>query len=411
MATRSNATAGNRYYYKPTSAASDGLGTAMQDWRTDVLNHLLPVICLLASPALLNVVFSTDYKSVESMLGLLLFGLLYIGILLLTIWRNLGPFKRSWGLMGIIYCTSLVAFWRAGLVGDGLLYLLLLNVLAMMLLNTRSGMFFGVLSILTYLSFLFLFQQKLIGAQLIFGDNPLDIRFWVINGITLVSGLLVIIFVNSRSTDFQLQVLKKEQQASDQLATANQELSEAYDATLQGWSNALELRERETAGHSQRVVELTLQLAEKLGASPEQLINIRRGAYLHDIGKIGIPDSILLKPGPLTAEEWQIMRQHPVYAQRLLAPIAFLRDALDIPSLHHERWNGSGYPLGLKGERIPQAARIFMVVDVWDALISDRPYRAAWSAEKTRAYLHENAGTLFDPWVVEAFLALTETGG
>ena len=101
----------------------------------------------------------------------------------------------------------------------------------------------------------------------------------------------------------------------------------------------------------------------------------------------------------------------PVYAQRLLAPIAFLRDALDIPSLHHERWNGSGYPLGLKGERIPQAARIFMVVDVWDALISDRPYRAAWSAEKTRAYLHENAGTLFDPWVVEAFLALTETGG
>ena len=184
---------------------------------------------------------------------------------------------------------------------------------------------------------------------------------------------------------------------------ATTELAQAYDATLEGWSRALELRERETAGHSQRVVQMTLRLAEVFGIKEEDLVHIRRGALLHDIGKLGIPDSILLKPGPLTKEEWEIMRQHPVYSNQLIESIPYLRPALEIPNYHHEWWDGSGYPRRLKGEDIPIAARIFAVVDVWDALISKRPYRPAWSEDQAAQYLREQAGKHFDPRVVQAF--------
>ena len=186
------------------------------------------------------------------------------------------------------------------------------------------------------------------------------------------------------------------------------ELSLSYDETLEGWAKALELRDRETAGHSDRVTEWTLQLALALGVEKEQLIHIRRGAILHDIGKIGVPDTILLKEGPLTAEEWQIIRRHPVFAYELLSQIRFLQQALDIPYCHHEKWDGSGYPRGLKGEEIPLAARIFAVVDVWDALTSDRPYRKAWSQAKAREYLQSQARKHFDPRVVAAFLQLLD---
>ena len=184
---------------------------------------------------------------------------------------------------------------------------------------------------------------------------------------------------------------------------ATTELAQAYDATLEGWSRALELRERETAGHSQRVVQMTLQLAEVFGIKGDELVHIRRGTLLHDIGKLGIPDHILLKPGPLTEEEWEIMRQHPVYSNQLIESIPYLHSALEIPYYHHEWWDGSGYPRGLKGEDIPIAARIFAVVDVWDALISVRPYRSAWSEEQAAQYLKEQAGKHFDPRVVQAF--------
>ena len=205
-----------------------------------------------------------------------------------------------------------------------------------------------------------------------------------------------------------LQVRTDRDQAITRLEEVNRELSEAYDATLQGWSKALELRERETAGHSQRVVKLTLALAEKMGIPEKQFNDIRWGAYLHDIGKIGIPDAILLKPGKLTEDEWSVMRLHPEYAYKLVSSIPFLKNAAEIPHLHHERWNGSGYPFQLKGEAIPLAARIFAVVDVWDALTYDRPYRLAWSANESKKYLCENAGTLFDPEIIPIFLELIE---
>jgi HD-GYP domain-containing protein (c-di-GMP phosphodiesterase class II)/sensor domain CHASE-containing protein len=188
----------------------------------------------------------------------------------------------------------------------------------------------------------------------------------------------------------------------------NAELKAAIEATLLGWSRALELRDRETQGHSERVVRLSLALGQRLGLQGQDLDDLRYGALLHDIGKIGIPDSILLKPGPLTAEEWAVMRQHPQVAYDLLKDIPFLQRAVEILYAHHERWDGSGYPRGLKGEEIPLGARIFAVVDVWDALTSERPYRPAWSPQQAQAYLQEQAGVLFDPQVVAAFLAMLE---
>ncbi len=192
----------------------------------------------------------------------------------------------------------------------------------------------------------------------------------------------------------------------DSLQRSNVELMLAYDATIEGWARALELRDRETKGHSQRVTELTLQLASVLGLTEVELEHTRRGTLLHDIGKMGIPDQILNKPGPLTDQEWEIMRQHPVYAYNMLTPIAYLRPALDIPYCHHEKWDGSGYPRGLAGEQIPLTARIFAVVDVWDALRSDRPYRPAWPEQKALNYIKSEAGKHFDPLVVKEFLKL-----
>jgi len=191
-----------------------------------------------------------------------------------------------------------------------------------------------------------------------------------------------------------------------ELLKSQRELEAAYDLTLWGWAKAVELRDQETAGHTERVTELTLRLARALGVPEEDLEHIRRGAILHDVGKIGIPDSILLKPGPLTEEEWAVMKKHPVYAYEWLSGIPFLKKALEIPYCHHERWDGSGYPRGLKGLEIPLSARIFAVVDVYDALTSDRPYRKAWPREKALAYIQEQAGKQFDPEVVEAFLRL-----
>ncbi len=191
---------------------------------------------------------------------------------------------------------------------------------------------------------------------------------------------------------------------------ANIDLALAYDTTLEGWSRALELRDKETEGHSQRVTALTVRLARAMGLSEEEIVHIRRGALLHDIGKMGIPDAILLKPGPLTPEEREVIKQHPGYAYVLLKPIPFLRPALDIPYYHHERWDGTGYPRGLAGDEIPLAARMFAVVDVYDAVTSNRPYQTAWPLEKACALLAEEAGRHFDPEVVAAFLRILDKG-
>jgi HD-GYP domain-containing protein (c-di-GMP phosphodiesterase class II) len=192
-------------------------------------------------------------------------------------------------------------------------------------------------------------------------------------------------------------------QLLENLQRSNFDLSLAYDATIVGWSRALDLRDKETEGHTQRVTKITVNLALKMGVPETEIIHIRRGALLHDIGKLGIPDNILLKPGKLTPQEGDIMRQHTTFAYDLLFSIHFLRPALDIPYCHHEKWDGTGYPRGLYGEQIPLAARIFAIVDVYDALTSDRPYRKAWSREETFEHIRSLTGTHFDPKVVENF--------
>ncbi|WP_299027889.1 HD domain-containing phosphohydrolase [uncultured Thermanaerothrix sp.] len=195
----------------------------------------------------------------------------------------------------------------------------------------------------------------------------------------------------------------------EDLKRSNIELIQAYDETILGWSLALEMRDSSTENHTRRVAEMTVRLAQAMGISGEDLVQIRRGAILHDIGKMAIPDHILRKTGSLTEEEAAIMRLHPLFARQMLESIAFLRPALAIPTYHHERWDGTGYPFGLKGEEIPLPARIFAIVDVWDALRHDRPYRAAWPEEKVRAYLQEESGGHFDPQVVEHFLRLLDS--
>jgi HD-GYP domain-containing protein (c-di-GMP phosphodiesterase class II) len=194
------------------------------------------------------------------------------------------------------------------------------------------------------------------------------------------------------------------------LHSSNVELATAYEATIEGLSRALELRDRETEGHTLRVTEMTLYLSREMGISGASLTHIRQGGLLHDIGKMGIPDAILLKPGGLTSEEWETMRQHPIYAYQVLSQIEYFKPALDIPLYHHEKWDGSGYPHGLKREQIPIAARIFSVVDVYDALTSDRPYRSAWTKEEAIVYIREQSGRYFDPDIVQAFMQMVQKG-
>lgn len=193
-------------------------------------------------------------------------------------------------------------------------------------------------------------------------------------------------------------------QLMQSLQRANIEISLAYEATVEGFARALELREGEPLGHTRQVTEITARLAKAVGVSDEDLSHLRRGALLHDIGKLGVPESILHKSEALTEKEWKVMRTHPQIAFDLLSPIIYLHSALDIPLCHHEKWDGSGYPQGLTGNQIPLAARIFAVVDVWDALISDRPFRKAWSEEQAASYVKEQSGTRFDPQIVSTFL-------
>ncbi len=200
---------------------------------------------------------------------------------------------------------------------------------------------------------------------------------------------------------------RKEAQVA--LQRAHEDLREAYDKTIEGWVVALDLRDRETEGHTQRVTEMTVRLARELGHTEEEIVHIRRGALLHDMGKMGIPDEILQKPGPLTDEEWVVMRKHPQYAYQMLSPISYLNQALIIPYYHHERWDGSGYPHGLQGEDIPLFARFFAIVDVWDALSSDRPYRKRMHPKEVAEYFEREAGRLFDADIVQKFLPLITT--
>jgi len=249
-------------------------------------------------------------------------------------------------------------------------------------------------SFTSYLGFPLIGKGQIKGVMEIYTKNEIDPSLDSLNFLQTLAGQAAIAIDN-------VQMFKT-------LQRSNQELMLAYDITLEGWGRALELRDKETKGHTNRVVELTLELARRMGISGEELTHLMRGTLLHDIGKLGVPDSILQKPGPLTEAEWKVMRQHPQYAYDMIYPIVYLRPALEIPYCHHERWDGSGYPRGLKGENIPLVARIFAVIDIWDALLYERVYRKAWPEEKVLEYLKNTAGIELDPTIVKTFLELLE---
>jgi response regulator RpfG family c-di-GMP phosphodiesterase len=222
--------------------------------------------------------------------------------------------------------------------------------------------------------------------------------------LTAVAALFALAFMTWVIARQLEDTLQKNTTLYTDLQSSNLELQNAYETTLEGWSRALELRDRETEGHTQRVTELTMRVARTMAFTAEERVNIRRGALLHDIGKLGVPDHILHKRGALDESEWMIMRQHTLFAYNMIHPIEYLRPALDIPCYHHEKWDGSGYPYGLEGKQIPLAARIFAVADVYDALSSDRPYRAAWPRDRVLEHIKAGSGSHFDPEVVEIFL-------
>ena len=263
-------------------------------------------------------------------------------------------------------------------------------------------------------------EQELVHADLIAGEDFVEYYAVPLTSKGNVSGVLEIFHrqpldLDPNWFDFlhtlagQAAIAIDNNRLFNGLQRANLELLQAYDTTIEGWSHALDLRDKETEGHTLRVTEMTMKLASAAGISEEELVHVRRGALLHDIGKMAVPDHILLKPDKLTDEEWIAMRKHPTFAYELLSPIDYLRPALDIPYCHHEKWDGTGYPRGLKGKQIPLTARLFAVVDVWDALRSDRPYRKAWGVEKVRKHIKSLTGTHFDPMAVELFLKMIST--
>lgn len=226
--------------------------------------------------------------------------------------------------------------------------------------------------------------------------------FWIFQAVAILL-LVSLAFITSRVMRASVRRIDAE---IEHFHRAAEELTDAFDATLESWAQALESDEEPSIDGRNPTVDMVLKLAQRLGVAEERRIHIRRGALLHDIGRMAVPDAILHKPGPLTPEEWDVMRKHPAYAREMLARIPYLISAMEIPFSHHERWDGTGYPLGLKGDEIPLPARIFAVVDVWHALSTPRPYRPAWTAEQVIGYIQANSGTHFDPTVVRAFLDL-----
>jgi hypothetical protein len=270
-------------------------------------------------------------------------------------------------------------------------------IVAALLIEIRAVAAFGLAAILMGFGLAFLQSRGILSPL------PAHVSFYTswVTQTALIIWITGIIYV---AMDDIRRALRRSLSAEKDVRKLNQELVLAYKTTLEGWAKALELRDKETEGHSRRVTELTDLLALKLGLSQEELVPIHYGSLLHDIGKMGIPDTILHKTTELTIEERKIVEMHPTTAFNLLKSIEYLQEAMDIPFYHHEKWNGEGYPNGLKGEAIPLPARIFAVVDVWDALSHDRLYRDAWPTEKIIAYMQEQSGKHFDPRVVEVFL-------
>lgn len=299
--------------------------------------------------------------------------------------------RHQIGAAGLILCVcALIAidgvlFYGAGLYDDGIMALPIVMLCASFLFGQRG---LAIVTVSVIASVIGLYFLELNGfSQPPYHSTPVHVSMLIV----LLIVLAVILAVIRETWERHLR-----------------QLDESYLLTLEGWAKALEFRDGDTGEHTRRVIRLTVALARRLGCSEQEIADMERGAYLHDIGKMAIPDHILRKPGPLDAQEREIIKQHPALALRFISHIPFLQSATAIPYYHHENWDGTGYPNGLKGKEIPLAARLFTLVDHWDALSSDRPYRKAWAREKIISHISENSGKLYDPQIAQAFLEMVK---
>ncbi len=378
-----------------TAVRDEKASDVMTEWRRRAVNVVLCVMAVAALPP--YTVSALMWFAFGDWISIFLVSAVYFSLLFSAVFRRIDFRKRAWTVLSAGYVMAAVNLAAGGgLESSGRLYLLALPVFAFILVGTRAGWIATAVSAMLYAAFCGVIYSGMLNPLLASMSDPVAISNWVTRGGTLFMLLVMIITLLTRMSGFLLKTLETERKLS-------LELQQTYDETLESLARALELRDIETAGHSHRVCETTEKLAGMIDVKQEDMIDLHRGSLLHDIGKMGIKDSVLLKPGKLTDEEFLLMQKHTVYAYNLLAGIPYLTRALEIPYCHHEKWDGTGYPRGLKGAEIPLSARIFSVVDVYDALTSDRPYRPAWPREKALAYILERAGADFDPTVVDIF--------
>jgi hypothetical protein len=375
------------------------VGDVMRQWRMRAVTIIYYVALAVTLPAIISSTISM--AKVGAQFSLIIMYIFYLLLACMAIFKNLDYRLRGWSLIIAGYAMAVTTLVVNGLEGSGRVYLMALPVLGFILTGTSGGWIATGLSILIYGTFAVFAFTGISESWLAPYPDRLDTLVWINNGLVMVMLMVFIVVLLIRMYRFLCNSLEAEQKLAA-------ELSQTYDATLEGWAKALELRDIETAGHCHRVSDITRRLAKGNGTWTIDMTDLHRGSLLHDIGKMGIPDSILLKPGKLTADEFKKIQEHTTYAYELLSHIPYLKDTLDIPYCHHEKWDGTGYPRGLKGTEIPLAARIFSVVDVYDALTSDRPYRSAWPEDKALEYMKEKSGIDFDPNVVELFTKLAD---
>lgn len=371
----------------------------LKEWRKRAVTIILYVVLAAVVPAYLLIV--ADVLRTGSWLRLGAMSIICLVYVVVALNKGFDYRLRGWTIVVMAYLTAVVQFSNTGLEGIGRIYLLVMPLCALILIGNRAGLIATALSLIIYGAFSFFAYSGLLDGWILPVAERINPLIWFTSGFMFLVLLVMNFILMMRMNRFLVNTLKQEHRSLS-------ELEQTYDETLEGWAHALELRDIETAGHCHRVDEISQRLAVEAGLEKDGLVDLHRGSLLHDIGKMGIPDSVLLKPGEFTVEEYGQMKEHPTFANDLLAHIPYLLGALDIPYCHHEKWDGTGYPRGLKGTDIPLPARIFSVVDVYDELISDRPYHGAWSEEQALAYIRERASTEFDPAVVEAFVRLAE---
>lgn len=366
---------------------SNNLALYEKNQRARTLSAIIWIV-FLASAAL--GVLDIQYRTWDSVIAL--FGLAFLCIPLLSL-NSKGQLTSSALLLSaiVLMVINLNLFDGDGIRDSGILAYPIFIMIGVLFFGKRSTPYFSLAAIASLVVIVTLEIQGYIHPTI--GTTEFDI-------------LLPIIILLLAAAAFIWVVVGNLEKHLERVKESEAELRKTYDLTLGAWAKVLEYRDKETEGHSRRLVELSARLAQALGLSAEEIGHLRRGALLHDIGKLAIPDEILLKPGELNDAERKMMEQHPAYAKQMLSQVNFLQPSVEVAYSHHERWDGLGYPEGLKGEEIPLSARIFAIVDQWDALTSDRPYRKAWTREKVITYLRENAGKIYDPEIVNVFLTI-----